>query len=399
MGNPATPAAWLCAAALVAGGAGTAWAQQTPQPSAAPPEAEVAPAAATPSGGGSPGDERANAGDAVASIPPTTENTPSRWHGSILLFDQSATTQTLHVGSDYLSSDPTYELWLAFKPRYYLYETPKSALSVNVWANLYLELTNSDTTTFQREPLLGPTYAWITYSRTFARSKDTKTVLAVAPRTVLPTDKGSIGSGQIIGLGGLASASQYFGLRGSNAHSFKTARLGVGAIYNHPFARATSTVNGDILQLRQDVGGRTITSDQLTGAMNVRHALSLTASGDLRLLPKLELSVSYVWLNAWAYKPPPVALQSTDTGPALPMTVPDPTTYRLNTWAVAELTYEPADDFSISLGYYNLTNQLAPDGTRRDPLWSPAARFFLTVTGNLDVIYARLNGKPHHAVD
>ena len=44
---------------------------------------------------------------------------------------------------------------------------------------------------------------------------------------------------------------------------------------------------------------------------------------------------------------------------------------------------------ALSAGYYNLANQLAPDGTRRDPLWSPSARFFLTVTANLDAIKRR----------
>src|SRR5207302_1283701 len=120
--------------------------------------------------------------------------------------------------------------------------------------------------------------------------------------------------------------------------------------------------------------------------------------GDLRLLPKLELSFSYVWLNAWAYAPPNVPLPLL-TGSVQPTTVDDPTTYRLNTWATASLTYEATDDFSVSLGYYNLASQLGPDGTRRNPLWSPAARFFLTVTGNLDVIYARFTGKPHALAD
>src|SRR5258707_6218117 len=58
-----------------------------------------------------------------------TEEKPSPWTGSILLFDQSATTQTLHVGTDYQSSDPTYELWSAFKPRYTFYKTDTTTIS------------------------------------------------------------------------------------------------------------------------------------------------------------------------------------------------------------------------------------------------------------------------------
>ena len=124
----------------------------------------------------------------------------------------------------------------------------------------------------------------------------------------------------------------------------------------------------------------------------------MTASGDLRILSKLELSLSYVWLNAWAYATGATMPIPLLTGTAQPMTVTDPTTYRLSTWTTAAVTYEPTDDFSVSLGYYNLASQLAPDGTRRNPLWSPNARFFLTLTGNLDVIYARLAGRPHATV-
>src|SRR5262245_49016776 len=36
----------------------------------------------------------------------TSEEKPSPWAGSILLFDQSATTQTLAVGTNYQSSNP-----------------------------------------------------------------------------------------------------------------------------------------------------------------------------------------------------------------------------------------------------------------------------------------------------
>ena len=47
----------------------------------------------------------------------TSPDAGGRWHNSTLQLDQSATTQTLHVGDDYQSADPTYELWLAVKPR------------------------------------------------------------------------------------------------------------------------------------------------------------------------------------------------------------------------------------------------------------------------------------------
>jgi hypothetical protein len=318
---------------------------------------------------------------------------PLAWHGTTLLFDQSVTTQTLRVGDDYQSANPTYEWWLAFKPRYFLHETKASSISLNLWANLYLELTDSDTTTSRREPVGGPTYVWATYTRTLRDGNGYKTALALGPRVTIPTDKAARNAGHIMGGGGILGVSQSVPLRGGSARVFRGARLGVTAIYNHPFSRATSGVNDDIRWTRVDTGLRPIVSDQLTGRMFTAHALNLAFSADLQLLRRLSLSVSYVLLNAWVYGPSRSDCIAELTGCYQPLEVDSPTTYKVNTWGTAAVSYDALDDLSVSLGYYNLASQIGPDGTYRNPLWSPSARFFLTFTANLDVAYARLSGK------
>jgi hypothetical protein len=61
--------------------------------------------------------------------------------------------------------------------------------------------------------------------------------------------------------------------------------------------------------------------------------------------------------------------------------------------------YDLIDEMSLALGYYNLATELAPNGQRRGIIggdniwWSPDARFFFTVTANLDAIYLRAAGK------
>jgi hypothetical protein len=313
----------------------------------------------------------------------------SRWRGSILLFDQSMTTQTIGVGADYQSTDPTYEWWIAFKPKYTPWVRQKDSVSLNLWMNLYLELTNSDTTTEYRELLLGPTYLWATYNRTLRDVRGYTTAVTIGPRANLPTDKAAYDIGQIVELGALGSASQTFPLRGEDARTLSGARLAVGAIYGHPFDRATAPVNGDLHQLRQDIDGLSVIDDQIAGEMNVRDALSLSFLGELQVLRHLNLSLSYVIINQWRYAPTTTRLP-TDTGPAGVLSIADPTTYTVKTWLTSSVSYDVNDELSLSLGYYNLANQLAPDGTRRSPLWSPSARFFLTITSNLDAVYRRL---------
>src|SRR4029078_2374130 len=134
----------------------------------------------------------------------------SRWRGSILLFDQSTTTQTVGVGGDYQSYDPTYEWWLAFKPRYAIFDRGRDALTVNLWMNAYLELTNSDTTTRAHEILLGPTYLWASYARVLRERGGWKTSAALGPRFTLPTDKAAFDAGQLLGLGAIGGGTQTF---------------------------------------------------------------------------------------------------------------------------------------------------------------------------------------------
>jgi hypothetical protein len=337
--------------------------------------------------------EGATAAASASSTSEDAEDEPGKqpipWHGSTLLFEQSVTTQTLGVGADYQSANPTYEWWVALKPRYFVHETRATAVSLNLWANLFLELTNSDTTTRQRETVIGPTYLWASYARTLRARRGYKTTFTVGPRIAIPTDKVARNAGQLLGAGGTIGLTQAFPLRGTSGGALRSARLSVGAIYNHPFTRATTGVNDDLRWTRQDVGGRPIFSDQLTGAALVRHALNASVSAELDVLPRLNVSASYVLLNAWLYPPTGSDCVAILTGCAPPIDIASPTTFRASTWGTAAITYEVVDALSVSAGYYNLASQIGGDGARRNPLWSPAARFFLSVTGNLDVVYAR----------
>jgi hypothetical protein len=330
----------------------------------------------------------------------TTEVETKRmaWRGSTLLFDQSVTTQTIGVGRDYQSYNPLYEWWFAFKPRYYLFEKEKEALSLHLWMNLYLEFTNSDTTTTKREPVLGPTTAWASYTYTLYERDGYRSAVNIGPRLSLPTDRASRNAGQLFGLGAIGGASQLLPLA-KDGKAFTSARLAFSAIYMHPFNRATTPVNGEIEQPRQDVAGRSIVSDQLRPGMNVANSLTLLFTGGVQLLPRLGMGLSYVIGNSWAYAPSDVPICSVQSGCVDPVPIGDRTSYRVSTWALMSVDYDAFDAMTVSVGYYNLTSQIGPDGERRNPLYSPDARFYLTLTGNLDVIYDRLAAQPVNPVN
>jgi hypothetical protein len=340
------------------------------------------------------------------------EEKPSPWRGSVLLFDQSVTTQTIGLGADYQSSDPTYELWFALKPRYTYYqnETKTTTLSASLWSNLYIELTNSDSTTTEHEPVLGPTFLSTSLSQVvYARDDGTKTSFNLGPRLTLPTDKESRASGRYFSMGAMAGLSQAITLNGKDAPAFNGLTFGISSIYAHPFNRAIvpTTTNDAITGLPRQttapkttqIGDRLVAdystgSDALRSGMNVKDSISVSFSGGAQLTPKLSLGLSYVISNSWTYWPSPLTSFQTPTGTASVQSIDNPTNHRVGTWALASVDYDLVDEMSVGVGYYNQTNQIGPDGQRRGPLWSPDARVFLTLTGNLDVIAKDLFSKP-----
>lgn len=319
----------------------------------------------------------------------TSPDAGGRWHNSILQLDQSATTQTLHVGDDYQSANPTYELWLAVKPRYYLFESPVHSLNINLWTNLFLELTNSDTTTREHEITFGPTYLTAPYSRVVLDRGTAQTVVTVGPRLTLPTDNGAWSSGQLVGAGAVAEIAQTLPLRGRRATFLRTARLAASAIYGHSFTRCTSACDPDLYVLRQDVAGRPLVSHILRGGLLVHDAVSLTLAGSVAVTRRLEVSASYTLLDSWIYDASGDCVAASPRC-VVPTGVTDPATFGVKTWLVFAASYRALAELSVDAGYYNLANQLGPVGQRRAPLWSPAARFFLTVTAHLDPIVRRL---------
>ncbi len=344
------------------------------------------------------GDSGSSSADKGATDTTSSEEAEKKklpWHGSIVLFDQSVTTQTVGLGADYQSRDAVYEWWFAFKPRYYLYETKTNSLSLNLWMNLFLELTSSDTTTKERELVVGPTALWASYGQTLFERSGYKTSVSIGPRMTLPTDMISRHSGNVFGLGGLGGARQTIPLAGKAAPSFNSVEFGVGAIYNHAFNRTTSPEYGGLSYEGQDFDQRSIPLHVFSNRMLAHDTLNVSAIANLSITPKLTLGLSYLIGNAWAYAAPETQVCPVNSPGCVDMpSNPDAPTYRVNTWALGTVDYDVIDEMSLSLGYYNLTNQIGPDGKRRNPLWSPDARIFFTITGNLDAIYERITAKP-----
>jgi len=71
--------------------------------------------------------------------------------------------------------------------------------------------------------------------------------------------------------------------------------------------------------------------------------------------------------------------------------VENPQTRLALTYFQTEVWGRLTDTLELTVGYANLATQLAPDGQRRNILYSPDARFYLTLNVYLDQLYVALS--------
>lgn len=345
-----------------------------------------------------------------------TEQVPAHdkdpFRGSTFLFDQSASTQTLHLDNAELSNVPFYGWWVSLRPRYNFDEHWR----VQARFDYYKEFTNSQDTTYYREDVFGDIWTDLVYATPLAKDgrwKNTKVSAGV--RALWPTSKQSQANGTYVTAGATVGISQKIPIRGDDAKAFNSARVGLSFAYLHAFTQGTTAANYGNFQNANypaesvsDASGSSsytfFSADQLTGQTLVEHQLYGILDTGFQFTPKLGLTVDWIMINNWHYAPTNTGVVI-PTGPVNPSSTgitsgPDTQFTQLG-WFVASADYEIIPEMSIGVGYYNLSNIVASDGTLRGPFsggfdnvfWSPDARLFVDLTANLDRIFEAATGK------
>ncbi len=343
-----------------------------------------------------------------------TEQVPDKdkdpFRGSTFLFDQSTSTQTVYLDNAELSRVPFYGWWLSLRPRYNFDEHWR----VQARFDYYKELTNSQDTTYYREDVFGDIWTDLIYATPLAKEgrwKNTK--VSAGLRALWPTSKQSQANGTYVTVGLTAGVSQKIPINGDDAKVMNSARVGLSFAYLHAFTQATTATNyGSFSYPSESVGDSGLgqasytlfTTDQLTGQTLVDHTLYGILDTGLQITPKLGMTLDWILINNWHYAP-------TNQGVAIPTGVVNPSSTGVSSgpdtqftqlgWFIASADYEIIPEMSVGLGYYNLANVIASDGTLRGPFsggfdnvfWSPDARLFLDVTANLDKIFEDATGK------
>jgi hypothetical protein len=149
------------------------------------------------------------------------ERAESPWRGSMLSWNNSATTETLGVGQDVQSENPTYEMAFGLAPRYTFWraegDLPRT-VSVGARLEAIREFTNSDSTTRRGEWMLSNLAVTPQYFHGFYKRDGYETSMAFrAPTLSFPTSKASANNGTILGLGAGLTGLQKLPLLGAGS--------------------------------------------------------------------------------------------------------------------------------------------------------------------------------------
>jgi hypothetical protein len=342
---------------------------------------------------GSSGTPPSDQGASPAAKSPAKKEVKLPWRNTSFSWANRVTAQTLGVGNDYQSSNPYYEWFFSLRPRYYLWEEGDNTLSLRATANAYVELTNSDTTTDEREFLLDDSTLALVPSFTLASDGNYRTVLTLAaPRYVIPTSKASRSAGIYGELGARASVTQTLPIR-DDEEFFPSSDIGARAGYGYLFSSGNVPEDADLDRLRLNVGGVTVPSDQLSGAALAQHRASAHVFGSVEIYRDLVTLSTELGMD-WFWKFPLMETEvSTGTG-SVPVPSEDSGRLQRMIFFDAELSAEAIRDIlTVSVGYESFPTQLGPGGTRQSLFYNTNALFTLSLELSIDGLYLEAQGQ------
>jgi hypothetical protein len=314
------------------------------------------------------------------------------FRSTTLEWEHSVTTQTLGVGSDVQSRNPTYDTTLLFRPRWYVVDRPDYQAVAAAELSVTRELTNSDATTKSGETDFPDAILFLMHGAEVHKSGDYVTRLDfLVPELILPTSTVSRSNGTIMRLGVGALPRQQLPLFGSESDYFKTLLLQPRLRYRYLFSTAEVPTSADLAaqegRIRTDIDGRPIVSDQLGGAAFAQHQLRAGLDTVVQATKAISLATRFEWWWSFKYAIDQDAMVCDPSfGCTQPSGVDDPEILAVNTVFLFDVSAQLMDELSASVTYANLANQIGGDGQRRNMLWSPDARFLATLILHVDAL-------------
>ena len=308
------------------------------------------------------------------------------------------TTTALGVGRDNIGSEgEAYGQTFHARLNYKVVNQTHWGVSLRLDPILYVEITNSDTTTTERQPefLDLPLSTLVTYK---AYSSG---LWSTTPGYVFglsfPTSRASAANGTILQTSNRLLLTQNVPLLGQDAPVLKSVSFDGVVRWDHRFSKATTPVDDGLDRPRQNLVGGSFLDDQLGGGRfardTLREVLSVSFSESLGGVP---ITLGADFLFSQQLKPEfDTSCVQIATGPVCVGDGADAPEELFYYGFGASLAVKPVPEASVTLSYGSSSSplgqqQVSPDGDRQNFFYTPSAEFGLTVFFYPDALYERI---------
>jgi hypothetical protein len=322
---------------------------------------------------------------------------PNPFAFSWFTWTQSASTKIFGVGKDYIGTEDEVYRWdFSFRTRYAIINEPRDTLTVGVSIPWGVELTNSGSTTQQRQTLLGDIGFSTGYSHAFIDTADKEYRVAVGPSASVsaPTSLASQGSGTYANTNLSLGARAKIKLAGSKSSWFPNLLLIGSAGWLHRFSKSYVGVNSNIYRPRMDQTGKVLLSDEPTGSALDINTASFGFTYAIPIYTNLALynsfSLDLPFTHDFSADNVCVTISTNCAQVTSANAGGKPTIMTPETGFDISLSYDVFDYGFIGLGYKNNTSMLGPDGQRRSMFYSPSAQFYASLTVTMEFLYDKI---------
>ncbi len=289
-----------------------------------------------------------------------------------------------------LTYDPLYVQSFAISPRWYV--GPQSFFLVN--QSLQIELTDSDGDALNRDPQVGDTL--IDFRQIIPWEGF---VFQLQPRVILPLSKASLAAQRYFSLGlglqvirvipeinlTLAGLVRYgYWFAGSNV-------VQIGEPQPDRCSPPPTSPTGD-LSSPPELGS--VMCDQVGGASALQHSILSGMSATLTF-GDVSISTSFFFWNGYGYELAPAYVQVDTREEPLMIADGSRSHWRNGTYFSLAVSHQTTSWLNLSLGIQNhhvLASAWNPDGSVRNPIFTPDTQVFLSATVQLDTVYEELFG-------
>lgn len=324
------------------------------------------------------------------------------WRGTALKWSQSVTTTALGIGGDYQSdSNEVYSHGFWALLNYFVADEELWSWRVATSPGFDVELTDSNTTTTQHEPLFRDLNltSVITWNAWENERRDVFFTVLPNATVFFPTSKISQNTGtHFVTSPRLTLALTTPFIKGTDF--FNAVSFLASGRWDHQFTDATVPTNESVAvaaRTRTNLTYSQYFADQLSGVAYAHD--SVTAGGAVWFQGAqvanrpLDLSISAQWSKDYLYGFSDAQLSEAGGGSQIDVGgLENPATTRTRTNFSVTLSYYPMPEWGLSLGYTNSSSDLAPDGQRRSIFYSPNAAFTTLFILSIDALYEMMTG-------